>query len=119
MSTTAANTAKREVQLGVVQETLLIPLYFRAKETQRWRGMCRDPWAVEIINSLDYDFRRFDSPWLQMDVAIRTEIFDEQVQAFLARHAAPLVINLGAGLDGRFFRRLEGRVLWVCFDIPD
>lgn len=119
MATMTAKAAKREVQLGVVQETLLIPLYFRAKETQRRWGICRDPLAVEIINSLDYDFRRFDSPWLQMDVAIRTEIFDEQVQAFLARHPAPLVINLGAGLDGRFFRLDDGRGLWFDLDMPD
>jgi O-methyltransferase involved in polyketide biosynthesis len=110
---------KREVQLGVIQETLLIPLYFRAKETSRRGGICSDPYAVQIMESLNYDFKRFDSGWLQLDIAIRTEIFDERVNQFLADHPATLIINLGAGLDGRFFRLDDGRVIWFDLDMPD
>lgn len=106
--------------LGAVQETLLIPLYMRARETLRDDAIIRDPRAVEIVRGLDYDFRRFDTAWrVQLDVAIRTEILDQLVSDFVGRHPEALVVNLGAGLDGRFWRLDNGLVRWVDIDLPD
>ena len=45
-----------------------------------------------------------------MDAAIRT---------FLARHPDAVVVNLGGGLDTRFFRVDNGRVLWKEIDVPE
>lgn len=114
------SSVQQPLQLGCVQETLLIPLYMRARETRRAEGIIRDSKAVEIVDSLAYDFSKFDSAWrLQLDVAIRTEIFDQLVRDFLLRHPDGLVVNLGAGLDGRFERLDNGRVTWVDLDLPD
>ena len=107
-------------KLGDVQETLLIPLYLRAKETARPDAIIRDLKAVEIVKSIDYDFSRFDSAWnIQLDCVIRTEIFDEQVNAFLQKHPDAIVVNLGCGLDGRFERLDNGRLTWFDLDMPD
>jgi O-methyltransferase involved in polyketide biosynthesis len=46
------------VQLGEIQETLLISVYLRALETQRADGMIRDHKTVEIVRSRDYPFSR-------------------------------------------------------------
>ncbi|SME91477.1 hypothetical protein [Streptomyces sp. Amel2xC10] len=43
-----------------IQETPLIPLYARAVETRERRPMLRDPRAVEMVESPDYGFSRFD-----------------------------------------------------------
>ncbi len=110
---------KQKLKLGTVQETLLIPLYFRAKESERDDAICHDSRAQEIVANLDYDFAKFDSWWLQNDVAIRTEIFDEVVQDFLDRHPQGTIVNLGAGLDGRFYRLDNGLVTWCDLDMPD
>ena len=55
-------TAVNPIQpdLGDVQETLLIPLYYRACETHREDAIIRDEDAVRIINGIDYDFSCFD-----------------------------------------------------------
>ena len=42
--------------LSAVSQTLLIPLYYRAMESQRPDALVRDPKAVELIGQLDYDF---------------------------------------------------------------
>ncbi len=106
--------------LGAVQETALIPLYLRARESQRPDAICRDQKAVEIVASLDYDFLRFDdADSVQLDVAVRTEILDEATTAFLERDPESIVVNLGAGLDGRFLRLDNGRVRWFDMDLPD
>lgn len=106
--------------LGDVQETLLIPLYFRAQETLRPDAIIRDHEAVRLVENIDYDFTRFDTAWtIGLDCVIRTEILDERVRAFLDRHPDAVVINLGAGLDARFHRVDNGRVRWFDLDLPD
>jgi O-methyltransferase involved in polyketide biosynthesis len=92
----------------------------RAVETQRKRPIVRDPKAMEILGSLDYDFSHLRRLWMtQLDTAVRTEIFDQGVQSFLAAHPNPTVVTLGAGLDGRFWRLDDGRVQWFDLDLPE
>jgi O-methyltransferase involved in polyketide biosynthesis len=107
--------------LGAVEETLLIPLYMRARETLREGAICSDPHAVQIVRRLDYDFGRFDrhGESMQLDVAVRTEILDQVVSDFLDRFPECLVVNLGAGLDARFQRLDNGKVVWFDIDLPN
>lgn len=98
----------------------MIPLYFRALETSRGRGLIQDQKAVEIVHSLDYDFSKFERAWrLHAEVVVRTEILDERVAEFLQRSPDAIVVNLGAGLDGRFQRLDNGQVVWFELDMPD
>ena len=53
-------TSSIRVELGPVQETLLIPLLARARETERPRGLLRDPRAIEIMRDLNYDFSKWE-----------------------------------------------------------
>lgn len=109
-----------EIELGKVQETLLIPLYYRATESARERPLFYDQTAVEILPELDYDFSNFDSAWsLRNDVVVRTVMFDELVTDFIDRHPDGRVINLGAGLDARFRRLDNGKIRWYDLDMPD
>ncbi|MBI85841.1 MAG: methyltransferase [Planctomycetaceae bacterium] len=111
---------KQSVELGEVQETLLLPLYLRARESRRGDAIIRDPVAERIIEELQYDFDSCDRAWrLQLDVAIRTEILDEQTKKFIDQNPEAVVVNLGAGLDNRFTRLDNGRLLWIDLDMPD
>jgi hypothetical protein len=38
------------------------------------------------------------------DIAVRAKRLDEAVRRFVTRHADAVVLDLGAGLDGRIFR---------------
>lgn len=108
------------LELAGVPETLLIPLYMRFLETQRSDPIVRDGKAREIIESLDYNFAQFKRPWItQVDIAVRTEIFDEATRAFIARHPQATIVNLGAGLDGRFWRVNNGQITWFDLDLPE
>jgi O-methyltransferase involved in polyketide biosynthesis len=111
---------KIRVKLGGVQETLFLPLYLRALETQRPDPIIQDPLAVQILPTIDYDFIRYNkAKWLQLDVAIRTEVLDEQVSKFIGQHPDAIVINLGAGLDARFERLDNNKLRWFDLDMPD
>jgi O-methyltransferase involved in polyketide biosynthesis len=106
-------------QLTGVEETLLIPLLARARETRRWNGIVRDRRAVALVEHLDYDFSGLKLDALtQLCVALRTEILDDAARKFLQAHPNALVLNLGAGLDTRFHRLDNGQLLWVDVDLP-
>ncbi|MCY4633263.1 MAG: hypothetical protein OXG04_01935 [Acidobacteria bacterium] len=72
--------------LGPVQETLLIPLLARARETERRRGPLRDPSAVELVRRLDYDFEKWVGGRSLKGAMLRARMFDRYVEDFLAIH---------------------------------
>lgn len=109
---------KERVELGPAQETLLIPLYGRAREMQRSRPWMRDERAVELVDSIDYDFSKFSGPTLTGSV-LRAAFFDHWVGQFLADHPDGTVVEIGAGLNTRYERLDNGRAHWLELDLPD
>jgi len=77
---------KIAVNLGSVQETLLIPLLGRAVETQKNNGLIQDRKAVEIVDALDYDFSKWKKSKSLEGATLRTKMFDQYVQSFLSDH---------------------------------
>lgn len=112
-------SSKVKIQLGAVQETLLIPLLGRAAETRKARGLIQDPKAVEIIDALDYDFRKWENNPALVGASMRSLIFDQEVKAFLQAHPKGSVIEIGAGLNSRYERLDNGVARWLELDLPD
>ena len=105
--------------LGRVQETLLIPLLARARETERRRGLLRDPRAIELVRRLDYDFEKWEGGRSLKGAMLRARMFDRYVEDFLVTHPRGTVVEIGCGLDTRFDRVDNGRVRWFDLDLPD
>ena len=106
--------------LNAVSQTLLIPLYFRAMESQRPDALVRDPKAVELVGRLDVDFsgvQRLKNE--QVNYLLRMKEFDRQARAFLAEHPDGVIVDLGCGLDTRFERVDNGQVEWYGLDLPE
>ncbi|MXX86970.1 MAG: class I SAM-dependent methyltransferase [Acidobacteria bacterium] len=115
-----STTRSISVELGAVQETLLIPLLARARETERGeRGLLHDPRAVEIVRSLDYDFGKWEGGPSIKGACLRARMFDRYVEDFLDAHPGGSVVEIGCGLDTRFDRLDNGRVRWFDLDLPD
>ncbi|GAA2129799.1 class I SAM-dependent methyltransferase [Streptomyces synnematoformans] len=110
---------RHRIDLGPVQETLLIPLYGRAVENGRAEPALRDPRAEEIVASLAYDFARFDGLASLTGTVLRTALFDRWVREFLAAHPDGTVVEIGTGLNTRFERVDNGTARWLEFDLPD
>lgn len=110
-----------KIRLQGIAETMLIPLWAKAMETQSaHRPIISDPKAVEMLGQIDYDFSKFERGRLtQVGVAVRTLLFDEFVRAFLARHEEAAIVNLGAGLDTRRHRLAPGKARWYDVDLPE
>jgi len=106
--------------LNAVSQTLLIPLYIRAMESQSPDALVRDPKAVELVGQLDYDFSGVQRPKRdQVNFLLRMREFDRLARAFLAEHPDGVIVDLGCGLDTRFERVDNGQVEWYGLDLPE
>lgn len=110
---------KIAIELGPIQETLLIPLLGRAVETRKGRGLIHDEKAIEIVSELDYDFTKWEGGPSMAGASLRTRMYDEQVQLFLDRHPHGTVVEIGAGLNTRYERLDNGTATWIEMDLPD
>lgn len=109
-----------KADLTGVPETLLIPLYYRAKESIRESGILSDLFAEDWVNQIEYDFEKFDdNRYSEVGVAVRTEILDGIALRFLEKHPRGTVVNLGAGLCTRFLRLANSFVNWFELDVPE
>lgn len=107
-------------KLNGVPETLLIPLWARATETQNSKPIIKDYKAIEMMKNIDYDFSKFDNTWLsQTGVAVRTELLDNGTKVFIDKYPNAVIINIGCGLDTRFFRLDNNKIKWYDLDLPE
>ncbi len=108
-------------QLTQAQETLLIPLWARAVETQQPQPILQDEKAVELVAALDYDFDQFNHNHhsRQAGYCIRAVIVDRWVRSFLRDNPDGTVVEIGAGLDTRFERLDNDRLRWFDLDLPE
>lgn len=106
-----------------ISETLLIPLYMRAKESRRQDdAILHDPLAQAIVGQIEYDYSKFDTAKMsEIGCAIRCRFFDDKVRDFIRAHAHPVIVNIGCGLDARYQRTVEGEsnVSFYSLDLPE
>ncbi len=105
-----------------VSETLLIPLYNRAMESQRPNAMMKDEKAVSLVTQMDAAFDRIRQiPMNQPNKVMRimlTREMDRYTRDFIGCHPDAVVVQIGCGLDSRFERVDNGRVEWFDLDLP-
>ena len=108
---------KTKISLSGEMETLLIPLYGRAESTRR--GLCSDPYAIETVEKIEYDFNALKIPKkTRVLMALRSMIFDDLARDFLGNNPGATVQSLGSGLDARY-ARVQGYGVWVDLDFPE
>jgi methyltransferase (TIGR00027 family) len=118
-------------QLWDVSETGLLTLYCRAIESQSSNPILVDEKAVEIADQLRpvleasgrTGLRRLArgkiSPTLAVHIALRAKKYDDIARDFLSRNPDGIIVNLGCGMDSRFFRIDDGRLLFFDLDLPE
>ncbi len=114
---------KEKVDLSGVTETMLVPLYSRALEAERMNPQFIDETAVKVMDSLDYDFKKkFKDSTNKMNFwgcCARTVIIDDFARDFIQKNPDCSVVNIGCGLDDRFSRVDNGRLVWYNIDLPE
>jgi methyltransferase (TIGR00027 family) len=119
-----------DADFDAVSNTLFITLGARATESQSADPILEDPKAMEIWLALQPQLADAASPLtrqvatgkldrrLVVSMALRARRFDRYARDFLAVHPDGVIVNLGCGLDTRFFRIDNGRMHFVDLDLP-
>ena len=112
-----------DINLKGVPQTLLLPLVGRAEFSQKKYSPIHDQKAINLVNTLNYDFnhllsvasvRRSTLFWMA-----RAYHFDEAIKAYLKNYPDAVIVNLACGLDTAFNRVDNGKLTWVDIDLPD
>jgi O-methyltransferase involved in polyketide biosynthesis len=106
---------------------MFLTLGGRALDSRLPRPFLGDSMADGIITTIGYDLSKFptisttrvDPRAKVFEIAVRAKRLDEVVRRFVVRHPGAVVLELGAGLDGRFFRvEPPPSVSWYDVDFP-
>ena len=119
------------IKVGNVAATSFVTLYCHAIESQSRDPILNDPKAVEITHELnkimcnsnsklerDFAEGKLDKQ-LVVHVAIRAKQYDKYVGKFLESSPEGVVVNIGCGLDSRFLRVDNGKVIFYDLDLPE
>ncbi|OBC11367.1 methyltransferase [Mycobacterium sp. 852013-50091_SCH5140682] len=106
--------------LDGVSATTLWTLHYRGTEAKRSDGVIRDPWAVTLLDAIDYDYLKFGRP--NQSHGLRARAFDAVAADYLAAHPRAAVVALAEGLQTSFWRLaqagLADELTWYSVDLP-
>jgi len=117
--------------IGDVAATSFVTLYCHAIETLSENPVLFDPKSVEIITELNKTLSRSENTLdralvdgtldtrLVVHIALRAKKYDDYARDFLQRFPDGVVVNIGCGLDSRFLRIDNGRVVFYDLDLPE
>jgi O-methyltransferase involved in polyketide biosynthesis len=114
-----------QTDISNVSDTLLIPLYMRAMESQRPDAIIKDEKAVALVTQGSLDFSRVEQIHMnELLLAMRiifTREMDRYARDFIILHPDAVVVHIGCGLDSRFERVADrnSRVEWYDLDFPE
>ncbi len=111
---------KARVALTGVPETALLTLNARAREARRADAVIDDPMAIELVDSIAFDFAKFGPT--RQDIALRALAFDIHTRRYLKRHASATVVALAEGMQTSFWRLdnadPDAQFNWLTVDLP-
>lgn len=105
-----------------VTDTALVTLWCRASEARRADAIVDDPMAVQLVDSLNYDFSKFKLSADRQDLALRALAFDNAARDYVAEHPRATVVALGEGMQTSFWRLdaagIGHEFHWLTLDLP-
>jgi O-methyltransferase involved in polyketide biosynthesis len=121
VNSSPASPKKVDAVLTGVSETALMTLQVRANEARRADSIIDDPKAIELVDSIEFDFAKFGFSRRQ-DMALRALAFDGATRRYLVDHPAATVVALAEGLQTSFYRieasGVSDQFRWLTVDLP-
>ncbi|MFA5078972.1 MAG: class I SAM-dependent methyltransferase, partial [Dehalococcoidia bacterium] len=120
-----------DVTISDISSTMLVTLYCRAMESRSRDPVINDPQAVRIADAINSRLASSDNRLyrdlargkldkkLRVFISLRARRFDDYARAFLLDNPGGTVVNLGCGLDTRFWRIDDGKLSFFDLDLPD
>ena len=120
-----------DIQISDVSATLLLTLFCHALESQSRDPILFDPKAEDLMKKLSPELLKSNDTLynrlaegkinknLIVHISLRAKKYDEYVQNFLKQSPDGTIVNIGCGLDTRFWRIDNGKVNFYDLDLPE
>ncbi len=119
------------IPISDISSTMLLTLYTHAIESQSKNPIINDPKAVEITSSLN--LQMINSPdrmsrelgqgklnrKLIIFITLRAKRYDEYAGSFLRQSPSGVIVNMGCGLDTRYWRIDNSKTKFYDLDLPE
>ena len=107
-------------KLGVVEDTLFVPMLGRIYASEHCPNVLYDQKALELKNKLPTDLlgKGGQSQYTLLASAVRSYNMDRTVQAFLEHSPDGVIVQLGCGLETAYYRCDNGHTHWYAVDLP-
>ena len=107
-------------KLGVVEDTLFVPMLGRIYASEYCPQILYDPKALELKKKLPSSLPEQDgqSQYTLLASAARSANMDRYIRAFLERRPDGVIVQLGYGLETAYYRCDNGRSHWYAVDLP-
>jgi methyltransferase (TIGR00027 family) len=117
--------------LSDVAETGLLTFYCHVIESQSQNPILKDQKAVKIAQRLNPVIANSPNRLLRnlavgkikdelvVHINLRAKKYDDYARAFLASNPKGIIVNLGCGMDSRFDRIDNGKLIFFELDLPE
>lgn len=107
-------------KLGIVEDTLFIPMLGRIYASEHCPQILYDQKALELKKKLPLDLLKQDrqSQYTLLASAVRAANMDRCIHAFLKRRPDGVIAQLGCGLETAYYRGENGKTCWYAVDLP-
>ncbi len=110
-------------ELGVVEDTLFVPMVGRIYASESCRKVLYDEKALELKDSLPEGLvaqsLKQQSEYNMIASASRSANMDRYIKNFIKRKPNGVIIQLGCGLETTFSRDDNGETKWYSIDLPN
>lgn len=117
---TDTGAKKEKISAEGIPEKMLQALRGRAKESEREGHFLYDEKAVQVVESLDYDFSELDQyAVMGRGVIAKAILLDELVKDYIRENPKAVIVDIACGIDTRFYRVDNGQITWYNMDLPE
>ena len=107
-------------KLGVVEDTLFVPMLGRIYASEYCPQILYDKKALELKKKLPSDLieKNMQNQYTLLASASRSANMDRFIQSFLERRPNGVIVQLGCGLETTYYRCDNRRTHWYAVDLP-
>ena len=106
--------------LGVVEDTLFVPMLGRIYASEYCPQILYDKKALELKKKLPSDLieKNMQNQYTLLASASRSANMDRFIRSFLERRPDGVIVQLGCGLETTYYRCDNRRTHWYAVDLP-
>ncbi len=111
----------KEPHLGIIEDTLFIPLLGRIYASEHCRHILYDAKALSMKPRLPKEILVHDkqTQYTLLASASRSANVDCHIRDFLTRKPHGIIVQIGCGLETTFFRNDNKKTRWYAVDLPN